>query len=71
MALDPRVVKFEHFINDILRAHLRKLVDERNKLCEEAGEYLQLKTAIQRLQEDCTHDRKLRTQVREYLRELD
>ncbi|OQR78483.1 protein UXT-like [Tropilaelaps mercedesae] len=63
MALDARVVKFEHFINDVLREHLRRLEEERDKLCDQTGEYLQLRTAIERLQEDCKTNKKLRTQV--------
>ncbi|XP_022651165.1 protein UXT-like isoform X1 [Varroa jacobsoni] len=63
MALNPRVVKFEHFINDVLREHLKRLEKERNRLCEQAGEYLQLKVAIERLQKDCKEDKSIRTQV--------
>jgi len=44
--LDKKAEKFEWFIDEVLREHLKKVYEQRAKLCDDAGEYLRLKNYI-------------------------
>ncbi|XP_007543723.1 PREDICTED: protein UXT [Poecilia mexicana] len=49
--LDQKVLQYEAFINDVLRRDLRAVVEQRDRLYEKMSHYLQLKNAIQSLEE--------------------
>ncbi|XP_032423687.1 protein UXT isoform X1 [Xiphophorus hellerii] len=49
--LDQKVLQYEAFINDVLRRDLRAVLEQRDRLYEKMSHYLQLKNAIQSLEE--------------------
>lgn len=73
-AMDSKLTKFEHFINDFLREKLRRLYEERQGVTLQAAEYLQLQKAIQNLRqnfgENASSAKDLRMQVRSFSRSI-
>ncbi|XP_054878172.1 protein UXT-like isoform X3 [Poeciliopsis prolifica] len=49
--LDQKVLQYEAFISDVLRRDLRAVLEQRDRLYEKMSHYLQLKNAIQTLEE--------------------
>ncbi|KAM9351111.1 protein UXT [Symphorus nematophorus] len=49
--VDEKVLQYEHFINDVLRRDLQKVLEHRDSVYEKISQYLQLKNTIQSLQE--------------------
>lgn len=49
--LEQKVVRYENFINEVLRRDLQKVLEQRDQVYEKISEYLQLKNTIHSLQE--------------------
>ncbi|KAK8727844.1 hypothetical protein OTU49_009482, partial [Cherax quadricarinatus] len=62
MADREKLVKYEHFVNNVLREDLRILLEDREKLYENIAALSQLKQIIICISED-PHEEGLRTQV--------
>uniref|UniRef100_A0A0B6Z650 Uncharacterized protein n=1 Tax=Arion vulgaris TaxID=1028688 RepID=A0A0B6Z650_9EUPU len=63
MEMDSKVLAYETFLNERLREDLRKILEDRDKLYEEISQYFQLKSTIQKIQEDLTSQTELKTKV--------
>ncbi|CAG5120426.1 unnamed protein product [Candidula unifasciata] len=63
MESDTKVLEYETFLNERLREDLRKILEDRDELYEEVSEYFQLKSTIQKIQEDITPTSELKTKV--------
>ncbi|CAL1532969.1 unnamed protein product [Lymnaea stagnalis] len=60
---EEKVIEYETFLNDRLKNDLRKILDLRDKIYEDISEYMQLKTTIQKLQEDLKPQAELKTKI--------
>lgn len=60
---EEKIQRYEAFINDVLREDLKKILNERQKLCDQLTEYAQLKTIIERFQEEDLCKGNFKTQV--------
>ncbi|XP_029974794.1 protein UXT [Salarias fasciatus] len=49
-AVNQKVLEYEHFINEVLRRDLQKVMEQRDEVYEKISQYLQLKNTIQSLQ---------------------
>ncbi|CAJ1085653.1 protein UXT [Xyrichtys novacula] len=49
--VEQKVLQYEHFINEVLRRDLQKVLEQRDSVYEKISQYLQLKNTIQTLQE--------------------
>ncbi|BFZ10528.1 hypothetical protein BsWGS_13567 [Bradybaena similaris] len=63
MESDSKVLAYETFLNERLREDLRKILEDRDKLYEEVSEYFQLKSTIQKIQEDISPTSELKTKI--------
>lgn len=52
MEKESKITSYEKFINDVLKEDLKKILEERDRVCGRIAEYLQLQTVIERLQEE-------------------
>ncbi|CAL1605855.1 unnamed protein product [Knipowitschia caucasica] len=50
--IDQKVLQYEHFINEVLRRDLQKVLEQRDSVYEKISQYLQLKNTLQNLQEE-------------------
>lgn len=60
---EKKIQEYEAFLNDILREDLKKVLAEREKLCQEVLDLQQLKTVIERLQEVEISESSFKTRV--------
>lgn len=59
--MDPKVLQYEKFLDEVLRRDLQKVVEQRDAVYEKISQYLQLKNTLESLQEaDC---KQLKTEV--------
>ncbi|XP_038060711.1 protein UXT-like [Patiria miniata] len=49
--IPSKITEYEKFVNEVLRRDLQRVLEERDKIYEQAAHYLQLKTTIDKLQE--------------------
>lgn len=49
--VEQKVVQYEHFVNEVLKKDLQKVLEQRDSVYEKISQYLQLKNTIQSLQE--------------------
>ncbi|XP_040921764.1 protein UXT [Toxotes jaculatrix] len=49
--VDPKVLQYENFINEVLKRDLQKVLEQRDSVYEKISQYLQLKNTIQTLQD--------------------
>ncbi|XP_013780942.1 protein UXT-like [Limulus polyphemus] len=61
--LSTKVIEYEKFLNDVLREDLRKILQERDKICTRIAEYDQLKTVISRIEETSEKSKPLKTEI--------
>ncbi|XP_076313485.1 uxt prefoldin-like subunit [Tachypleus tridentatus] len=61
--VSAKVLKYEHFLNDVLREDLRKFLLERDKICTRIAEYEGLKTVISRIEETSEKGKSLKTEI--------
>uniref|UniRef100_UPI0037E9197B protein UXT n=1 Tax=Semicossyphus pulcher TaxID=241346 RepID=UPI0037E9197B len=59
--VDPKVLQYENFINEVLKRDLQKVLEQRDSVYEKISQYLQLKNTIQTLQE--SGSQQLKTEV--------
>ncbi len=50
--LQENIIKYETFINDVLKEDLKKVIEQRDKIYSKIAEYLQLKKIIEQLLEN-------------------
>lgn len=62
MDREEKILNYETFLNEKLRGDLKKILDQRDKVYQEISDYLQLKSVIERLQENETKE-PLKTRV--------
>ncbi|XP_012939069.2 protein UXT [Aplysia californica] len=60
---EEKTLAYETFLNERLRDDLRKILDQRDKVYEEISEYLQLKSTIEKIEEDLLPQSSLKTKV--------
>lgn len=60
---EKKIQEYEAFLNDILREDLKKVLAEREKLCQEVLDLQQLKTVIERLREVEISESSFKTRV--------
>ncbi|KAM3618659.1 uncharacterized protein V6R79_023197 [Siganus canaliculatus] len=48
--VEQKVVQYEHFVNEVLKKDLQKVLEQRDSVYEKISQYLQLKNTIQSLQ---------------------
>ncbi|XP_059150489.1 protein UXT-like [Physella acuta] len=60
---EEKILEYETFLNDRLKEDLRKLLEQRDKIYEEISEYCQLKSTIEKIQEEITPEVVLKTKV--------
>ncbi|XP_036960902.1 protein UXT [Acanthopagrus latus] len=53
--VDEKVLQYEHFINEVLKRDLQKVLEHRDLVYEKISQYLQLKNTILSLQEAGSH----------------
>jgi len=63
VAINEKVLKYEHFLNDTLKEDLRKIQEQQDKIYAEIAEYLQLKITIERMQTFKLTEKPLKTKV--------
>ncbi|XP_070559062.1 protein UXT-like [Ptychodera flava] len=61
--IPAKVLEYERFVNEVLRADLRKVYESRDKLYSQISEYLQLRTVIEKIQESELEKNGLKTRV--------
>ncbi|XP_076860172.1 protein UXT [Brachyhypopomus gauderio] len=49
--IDAKVLEYEHFINDVLKRDLQRVLEQRDGVYEKIAQYLQLKNTIKSIQE--------------------
>ena len=47
--ISDKVLKYEEFVNDVLKNDLKHVLEERDKIYDEIAEYMKLQTSIERL----------------------
>ncbi|XP_033110967.1 protein UXT-like [Anneissia japonica] len=62
LPVSKKVVEYEHFVNEILRKDLRKVLENREEIFTQTAQYLQLKTVIEKIKGNVSDD-DLKTQV--------
>ncbi|XP_035211092.1 protein UXT homolog isoform X2 [Stegodyphus dumicola] len=60
---EEKIIKFEAFINDVLREHLKQELSEKEKLCQEVTELEKLKIVIERIKETQLDKQTFKTRV--------
>ncbi|XP_071960663.1 protein UXT-like isoform X1 [Antedon mediterranea] len=61
-AVSQKVFEYEHFVNEVLRKDLQKVLENREGLFTQVAQYLQLKTVIEKIKDNVS-DSDLKTQV--------
>lgn len=59
--VDQKVLQYEHFINEVLKRDLQRVLEHRDSVYEKIAQYLQLKNTIQTLQD--SGSQQLKTEV--------
>ncbi|CAN9515298.1 unnamed protein product [Ophioblennius macclurei] len=58
-AVNRKVLEYEHFINEVLKRDLQKVLEQRDVVYEKISQYLQLKNTIRSLQESVSQQLKV------------
>nr|XP_011427760.2 protein UXT homolog [Crassostrea gigas] len=61
--IPSKVVQYEQFLNERLKADLSQVIEQRDRLYGEVAEYLQLKTVIEKIKESNFKSDGLKTKV--------
>ncbi|XP_064633346.1 protein UXT homolog [Lineus longissimus] len=61
--INPKIIQYEQFLNEVLRNDLKKVLDERDVTYQKIADYLQLKTAVEQIKESDLNGGPLKTKV--------
>nr|CAG4641406.1 EOG090X0MWD [Eulimnadia texana] len=63
MPMEQSILKLETYINNVLKSKLKNVLDERDRVCSDIAEYVQLKTVINSLEEAELSNQTLKSKV--------